>query len=68
MQANHQAPESPLLDSEQAAAYLNRSVNFVRRVIRYQVPFVQYGSRGPCYFYKHDLDLWLLRNTHQPVN
>jgi hypothetical protein len=56
-----------VLNSEEAAAYLNRTVRFVQRVLRYEVPVVQHGERKALYFYKHDLDMWLVRNTQQPV-
>lgn len=67
MEATKESPESELLNSEQAARYLNRPVSFVRRVIRWEVPVHQYGERKPCYYRKQDLDLWVLRNTRHPV-
>ncbi len=53
---------SPLMDVREAAAYIGRTPNFVRRVLRYEIPVVQRGRRGPLFFYKHDVDLWLASN------
>lgn len=59
--------DSPILNSAQAADYINRPLNFVRRTLRYEVPFIQHGDRGPLFFYKSDLDRWLANNTRVPV-
>lgn len=59
--------ESQLLDTAQAAVYIDRSENFVRRFLRYEVPVVQRGPRGPLRFFKSDLDRWLANNTQAPV-
>lgn len=61
------APESPLLSTPDAANYLGRSEDFVRRVLRYEIPVVQHGARGPLAFFKTDLDRWLATNTRVPV-
>jgi hypothetical protein len=60
-------PESSVLTTPEAAVYINRSVNFVRRVLRYEVPIVQHGTRGPLGFYKTDLDRWLAAHTRIPA-
>ena len=59
-------PEPAILSTPEAAAYINRPVNFVRRVLQYEVPVVQHGQRGPLFFYKTDLDRWLVTNTRVP--
>jgi hypothetical protein len=59
--------EPKLLSVPEAADYMRRSANFVRRVLRYECPVVQRGRRGPLYFYKSDLDRWLAQNTRQPA-
>ena len=59
--------ESPILRVPEAARYVQRSENYVRRVLRYEVPVVQRGRRGPLGFFKADLDRWLALNTKVPV-
>lgn len=59
--------QSPILSAAQAAEYINRPVNFVRRVLRYELPIIQHGDRGPLFFYKTDLDRWLAQNTRVPA-
>jgi hypothetical protein len=59
--------ESPILNARQAAEYINRPLNFVRRTLRYELPVVQHGERGPLFFYRTDLDRWLRENTRVPV-
>lgn len=59
--------ESPVLDTYEAAAYVKRSADFVRRVLRYEIPVVQHGRRGPLGFFRADLDRWLARNTQEPA-
>lgn len=61
------AHDSPLMDTAEAAAYIDRTENFVRRFLRYEVPVVQRGPRGPLRFFKSDLDRWLANNTKAPV-
>ena len=58
---------SDLLSVPEAAAYINRSVNFVRRRVRYETPIVQHGDRAPLFFRRSDLDMWIARNTHVPA-
>ena len=48
-----------ILNAAEAADYIGRSLNFVRRVLRYEVPVVQHGHGGPLGFYETDLDRWL---------
>ena len=60
--------QSPVLDTDEAATYVHRTPNFVRRVLRYEIPSIQRGERQPLFFYKADLDLWLARNTREPVS
>lgn len=59
--------EPTVLNTEETAQYINRSENFVRRTLRYEVPVIQRGDRGPMYFRRGDLDVWLAMNTIQPV-
>ena len=56
-----------LLNAEQAAEYIGASPDFVRRKLRYEVPVVQYKTRGPLRFFKTDLDRWIAEHTQQPV-
>lgn len=67
MGANQATIQAAVLSTEEAAAYINRSVGFVRRVLRHEVPVVQHGERQPCFYYRQDLDVWLARNTHEPI-
>ena len=60
-------PESPLLDLSTSASYLGVSDNFMRRVVRYEIPVVQHLPRGPLYFKRVDLDMWIARNTRVPA-
>jgi len=50
-----------------AADYTGRSVNYVRRVLRYEVPVIQHGTRGKLYFEERDLDVWLAMHK-QPAS
>lgn len=51
-----------ILLTPDAAEYVGRSVNFVRRVLRYEVPVVQHGPGGPLGCYETDLDPhWVAR-------
>jgi hypothetical protein len=59
--------ESPLMDVAETAAYVKRTEDYVRRVLRYRVPVVQNGKRGKLYFFKTDLDRDLAACTHVPV-
>ena len=58
--------DSPWLNSFEAAEYLNVPVRFVRRTLRYEIPFRQSGDRQPIYFHRHELDLWAVRQTQMP--
>ena len=55
------------MNVEETADYCGRSANFVRRVLRYEVPVVQHGHRGPLGFWPQDIDRWLARHTHEPI-
>ena len=56
-----------LLTSEEAAEYIGRSTDFVRRKLKHEVTYHQHELRGPLYFWRRDLDRWLAEHTHQPV-
>jgi hypothetical protein len=56
-----------LLSAHETAEYLTVSLDYVRRVIRYEVPVIQRNPRGPLRFWRRDLDRWLAEHTHQPV-
>lgn len=56
-----------VFDSTETAAYVRRPVSFVRQVLRYEIPVVQHGDRGPLFFYKVDLDRWLAEHTQVPA-
>jgi hypothetical protein len=56
-----------ILDAQEAADYIGRSLNFVRRTLRYECPVVQHGYRGPLGFFETDLDRWLAKHTQEPV-
>jgi hypothetical protein len=60
-------PESPLLTVQNAAEYVQRSVDFVRKELRYEIPYVQHREYGPIFFYKTDLDRWLAAHTTTPA-
>ena len=57
------AHESPVLNTKEAAAYIGRSENYVRRTLQFEVAPVKRGKRGPLFFFKSDLDRWLATNT-----
>ena len=57
-----------VLNAQEAADYIGRSLNFVRRTLRYEVPVVQHGMRGPLGFWSSDLDRWLAKHTHEPIS
>lgn len=59
--------ESPLMDVVETAAYVKRTEDYVRRVLRYEIPVVQNGKRGTLFFFRTDLDRWLATHTHTPV-
>lgn len=59
--------ESPVLNSEETAAYINRTPSFVRETLKHEVPFHQRSTRGPLFFFKTDLDRWLAEHTQSPV-
>lgn len=59
--------ESPVLNTVQAAKYIGRTKNFVRRTLRNEVPCIQRGLRQPLQFMRADLDLWLARQLREPV-
>jgi hypothetical protein len=56
-----QTIQSDLLDYRQAAAYLRRSVNGLRKdVMLGRVPHIKpYGERGRVFFSRRQLDRWL---------
>ncbi len=56
-----------ILNAKAAAEYTGRSLDFVRRVLRYECPVVQHGFRGPLGFWTTDLDRWLAKHTQEPV-
>ena len=56
-----------ILTSVEAAKYLNCTVNFVRRRLRYEVRFIQRRPRGPMRFRRSDLEDWLDRHSHGPM-
>ncbi len=56
-----------VLNASEAAEYIGRSLNFVRRVLRYEVPVVQHAPGGPLGFWTTDLDRWLAKHTQEPV-
>jgi Helix-turn-helix domain len=58
--------QSDWLNVFEAAEYLNVTVRFVRRTLRYEVPFRQSGGRQPIYFHRHQLDLWAARQVQTP--
>ena len=60
--------QNRLLPSPEAADYIGRSVDFVRRTLKHECPYVQHGTRGPMGFWTNDLDRWLDQNTRQPVS
>lgn len=52
-----------LLTVPEAATYLGRTIDTVRRLIyRREFRIVQRGDRGKCYIDKADLDAWIERN------
>ncbi len=59
--------KSRILSTPEAAEYVGRSVNFVRRVLRYECPVVQHQPGGPLGFWTTDLDRWLAKHTQEPV-
>lgn len=61
------APTRRILNAKEAADYTSRSLNFVRRVLRYEVPVVQHAPGGPLGFWAQDLDRWLAKHTQEPV-
>ena len=60
--------KTSILNAAEAADYIGRSLNFVRRVLRYEVPVVQHGPGGPLGFFETDLDRWLAKHTQEPVS
>lgn len=56
-----------ILIASEAGNYVGRSLNFVRRTLRYEVPVVQHAPGGPLGFYESDLDRWLAKHTQEPV-
>ncbi len=63
------AHDSPVLNAQEAADYIGRSVDYVRRQVRYEIPVQQKkgSKRGHLRFFKTDLDRWLASNTTTPV-
>jgi len=59
--------DSRLLSTADAAAYVGRSEDYVRRVIKHECPHHQRSPRGPLFFWSSDLDRWLDRYTASPV-
>ena len=59
--------DSRLLSTTEAAAYVGRSEDYVRRIIKHECPHHQRSPRGPLYFWSGDLDRWLDRYTSEPV-
>jgi hypothetical protein len=57
------ATQVRILNTPDAAAYIGRSINFVRRVLGYEVPVVQHGYGGLLGFHATDLDRWLAKHT-----
>jgi len=56
-----------VLNTFQTAAYINRDPRFIRAVLKHEVPYHQHGARGPMFFEKRDLDVWLEKNKRRPV-
>lgn len=56
-----------MLNVKQTAERIGRSEDFVRRVLKHQVPYHQHRVRGPMFFHPVDLDRWIAENTVQPV-
>ncbi len=67
MPAIEAAPERRVLNASEAGEHIGRSLNFVRRVLRYEVPVVQHAPGGPLGFWSTDLDRWLAKHTQEPV-
>ena len=59
--------DTELLDVDETSTYTRRSKDFVRRRLKHEVPYVQHMPYGPLFFYKRDLDRWLVARTVQPV-
>jgi hypothetical protein len=60
--------ESPWLTARRSAARLKVSYSTFMRRQRYEIPHRQDVPGGPLLFHVHDLDMWAVRNTHQPVS
>ncbi len=45
-----------LLTSEEAAEYVGVSLDFARRKLKHEVPYVQHKPGGPMRFWKRQLD------------
>ena len=56
-----------MLTVKQTAERINRSEDFVRRVLKHEVPYHQRRVRAPMYFQQIDLDRWVAENTVQPI-
>ncbi len=54
--------ETQLLNTQQAAAYINRTAHFVRYTLKHEVPHIQRGSRAALFFRRSDLDMWIASN------
>ena len=56
-----------LLSVRDTAEYLNRTEDWVRRVLRYEVPIIQNGNRGPVFFEQRDVDAWVAAHREVPA-
>lgn len=54
-----------ILNAHQAADYLGVTLDYVRRVIRYEVDVIQRHPRGRLLFRRSQLDRWADANTHR---
>ena len=56
--------QSEILSTPEAADHIHMSEDFVRRRLRYEVNVIQYAPRGPLFFRRSDLDMWIAKHTH----